>query len=183
MPMTKPAAVPATICGASASSATDAGPCCVCPSTSATAMHKQQHGNDAIKRLRCEPGCQPRPEPRPKQTAGEQVDDDRPMRRDGRKGNRRPAERQSRSYDHKAHRFVEDHRLERREPKRADQQRQPKFRAAQTDQPAERADHSTAAEGCRRAASCNRCLSNQPRRGFSIAHGSAALWQIGYSAP
>jgi hypothetical protein len=98
------------------------------------------------------------------------------MRRDGRKGNRRRAEWQSRSYDHKAHCFVEDHRLERREPKRADQQRQPKFSAAQTDQPAERADHSTAAESCRRAAPCNRCPANQPRRGFSIAHGSAALW-------
>jgi hypothetical protein len=123
------------------------------------------------------------PEPRTEQTAGEQVDDDRPMRRDGRKGNRHRPEGQSRSDDHKAHRFVEDHRLQGPEPKRADQQRQPKFRTTQTDQPAERADYSTTAEGCRRVASCNRCLADQPRRGFSIAHGSVALWQFGYSAP
>lgn len=48
------------------------------------------------------------------QAAGEQVYDDRPIRGDTCEGNRRGAERHGRGNDHEAHRFVEDHCLQRR---------------------------------------------------------------------
>ena len=63
------------------------------------------------------------PQPFSHQAAGEQVNDDRPMGGDARERDGRRAERQGRSDDHEAHRFVEDHRLQRRKTERADQQR------------------------------------------------------------
>ena len=65
------------------------------------------------------------------------------------KGNGRGPEWQRRCDDDKAHGLVEDHGLQRTEPECADQQRQPKFRTAKTDQPAECADYRTAAESGR----------------------------------
>ena len=84
---------------------------------------------------------------------------------DTRKGDSRRAERQSRSDDDEAHRLVEDHRLQRRKPKRADQQRQPKFRTAQADQAAKRADNRAAAEGRRTCCVLRPFLADQHRRG------------------
>jgi hypothetical protein len=49
---------------------------------------------------------------------------------DPREGNRCRAEGQSGSDTDEAHRFVQNHRLQRRKSKRTDQQRQPKFGAA-----------------------------------------------------
>ena len=63
-----------------------------------------------------------------------------------RKGDGRCPERQSGRHDDEAHRLVEDDGLERAETKRADEQRQSKLGASETDQPAERADRRAADE-------------------------------------
>jgi hypothetical protein len=68
------------------------------------------------------------------------------MRSQRRERHRRCTKGQGRCNDNQAHRFIEDHSLKRRETKRADQQRQPKFRTAKTDQTPERANDGTADE-------------------------------------
>jgi hypothetical protein len=91
-------------------------------------------------------------------------------------------ERQRRGDDDKAHGLVEDHRLQRGEAKRADQQRQPKLRAAKADQPAECADDRAGAEGRRGAAAGISDLAGECRHSKVVAHDCIALWPVGYSA-
>ena len=83
--------------------------------------------------------------------------------------------KRQRGSDHdQTHGLVEDHGLEWREPKRSDQQRQAEFRAAQTDQAAERADDGAAQEG-------SRCIAF--RRQACGKHGGSARYIMGYRVP
>lgn len=86
--------------------------------------HHQQQGDNPVKQLLLHldgPACA---KPRAKQAAAQQVDDDRPVRGDGPKGNRTGTEWQGGSDHDKAHRLVQNHGIDRRELERANQKGQ-----------------------------------------------------------
>src|SRR6056297_1435316 len=113
-----------------------------------------QDGQHLLEGSRLQPRRPTRTDPGTEQTAGQQIQNDGPMRDDIREGNRGRAERQSRCDDNQADGLVQDYRLQGPKAKQTDQKRQAELRATQTDQPSKRADDGPPAEGGWQIAVC-----------------------------
>lgn len=79
------------------------------------------------------PGC---PDPGAQEAPGKEVEDDRPVRGDVRERHSGRAEGKRRCDHDKAHGLIEDDGFKCREPKPADEQRQPELCSTKPDQPA-----------------------------------------------
>lgn len=107
---------------------------------------QQQRHDDPIQPAALHVEHMARRPPSADKAAAQQIQDDIQMRRKLIDGNRTCPEYQRRCDDNQTHRLVEDDRLQRRQAEYTDQHRQAEFRAAETDQPAQRTDQGASGE-------------------------------------
>ena len=99
-----------------------------------------------------QPRGRSRPKPGTREAPEQKVQQDRPVVGDDAKRNRARTERQRGRNHDQAHRLVQDHRLQRGEAERPDQEGKPELGPAQPDQPAQRSNDGTAEKRARQAA-------------------------------
>uniref|UniRef100_A0A7S3UYH1 Uncharacterized protein n=1 Tax=Heterosigma akashiwo TaxID=2829 RepID=A0A7S3UYH1_HETAK len=116
------------------------------PQQQCAGNQRQQHRDHPLQGLASPARGPAGGKPRTGQTAQQQVDDHRPLRRHLQRRHRRTAKHQCRDHDHQADGLVDDHRRQYGQAEHQEQ-RQPELRAAQPDQPAEHADGCTGREG------------------------------------
>lgn len=123
---------------------------------------EQHDADDLVEPAVAQLGCPSRTQPCADQTAGQQVDDARPARRNlVRRHGAHAEEQRARDHD-EAHGLVQDDRVKRDEAEQANEDGQSELGPAQPDEPAQDADGSAGKGGAQDAL---RTLSNHGRHG------------------